>query len=907
MDLNVSPISTSPVVKPLRNRVSKACVQCRQRKIKCDGQVQCKHCKSAGKECIYPQNTIRKPKAKTAVKKVSKTQSMETLNNRIAKLEQLICNLTDKLVPGEGTADLSPLNTLEEEEESTVSSLETSPNPGSSKPSLLDPLLPSQSGFVFHETDGTAEPTPPGCSSTADVNQATLKSYSLEQYFGTHCTFHIFSDKSISWIKAKLRKKDTYAIIPLENLPIVFNICKRTYNEMFIDPPLRLPIEVEESLPTNPQLGFELLELFDALYLVSFLCDVKYVKELLQTHYANKSINRATAGRKIKYSEFLILNISLALCVASAINKRMYRWNATPSSNTSSPCFPAITSLKLEELIELQGVFFKNSIYYYHKISLLSEGIRSIQGILLLVIFLETSLVTSHVNYALSSLAVRFAQEIGLHRFESFGHLPEAERTFRRRIWWFCQYLDMELCYRNGKPPLVNDSDVSTLTDRDIDSLFKICHENSKDGGAHFNLPDEVVADIIENKHIHTYTGHQLMLLTRIRSKSYKELFSATVELASYNVISSTLKGINEEMTNLALQMDQAIRPRFYNDPLFSSSLKSIPRMINGTNIDSAYESVITIQLTYFLHLMTINRLPFQIDTLDRDENNPDSLSFRNLSLDSARTVLHICLSLDRKEIPLSFLNWIIFFTMSAFLNLLGNCVNHATSPDTMKDVSLLIDVSISFFGHFNRFIEAENPSTRIFHQRESMCDLVCRIMLRILVKIMEAQLNVDILEENEFLKNHLNAAEIDYPEIFSNQKEAILRRFGCSIEDGNIVESSLNSTTTSSGVKTPQWTYGKVGYVAINNGAQTPRANEKPPMPSAGTTPSDRRHPSLSNILHPNELLDGERNAFLNSNSTFSSDQFIKQGDQLDDDSVNNILFSQLYDLPNFFFDNGI
>lgn len=840
---------------------------------------------------------------------------MDTLNKRIAKLEQLICNLTDKLIPsGDTTPTSRTLNSPEEEEEEDQEEEEqeeeyqeeedVTSTPASSaasntlKPPSDDSSFPSQSGFTLSGGDTTEAQVTAGNGSS----QNTLKLYSLEHYFGTHCTFHIFSEKSMAWIKAKLKKKDVDAMIPLENLPIVFNICKLSYCEMFNEPPLRLAAEVENSLPSSPLICQELLEVFDSIYLVSFLCDVKYIRELLEIHYCNRNIVKTGKGRKLKYSENLIINISLALCAASAINRRIYKFNSTPSSDDSSPSFPTVSSLQSEELIQLHDVFVKNSIYYYHKLSLLSEGIRTVQAILLLIIFLETSLFTSHVNYALSSLAVRYAQEIGLHRFESFSHLPEEERTFRRRIWWFCQYLDMELCYRNGNPPLVNDSDVSTLTDRDIDSLFKECLDGKE--GPSQNLPEEIVAEIIDKKHVHTYTSHYLMELTRIRSKSYKELFSATVELADCTVIASTLKGINEEMKNLFVKMDPSIIPRFYSDPLFSSSLKKYPKLINGKNIDCAYESIITIQLTYFLHLMTINRLPFQLNTSDLVEHE-DTTMFRNLSLDSARTVLHICLSLDRKEIPLSFLNWIIFFPMAAFLNLLGNCVNYATSPDALKDVSLLIDVSISFFGLFNRYIEAETPFSRIFHQRESVCDLVCRIMLRILVKIMEAKLDINILEENEFLKNHLDAAERDYPELFSHEKEAILKRFIFAFDVGSL-DANSHSNPVPKPLKGP---YNNPGYVAVNHDMPSPNSRN-PGLSGSNSTSTDNshRHPSLSNILHPTELpAGGSTNTYLGFDSTFSNDQLFKQGDSLDEDSMNSILFSQLYDLPNFFFDNGI
>ncbi|OAQ36106.1 hypothetical protein K457DRAFT_373355 [Linnemannia elongata AG-77] len=75
---------------PKRIRISIACVSCRHKKIKCDGQVPCSHCvKSAGK-CVYPAAT-----------KPVNHQYVETLENRLKSVEM---HLKELLAKGAGEA-----------------------------------------------------------------------------------------------------------------------------------------------------------------------------------------------------------------------------------------------------------------------------------------------------------------------------------------------------------------------------------------------------------------------------------------------------------------------------------------------------------------------------------------------------------------------------------------------------------------------------------------------------------------------------------------------------------------------------------------------------------------------------------------------------------------------------------
>ena len=132
--------------------------------------------------------------------------------------------------------------------------------------------------------------------------------------------------------------------------------------------------------------------------------------------------------------ELLVMNVALLLCISREQDIRRQRHS---KSHLSRKVRPALDKLTLLDLQRMQDACWT----------------------------------TSKTNYIMISVAVRLAQEVGLHRFESFEFLSENERNQRRRLWWFCQYFDMELCYRAGRPPLVNYLDVSTFSENDYGGL----------------------------------------------------------------------------------------------------------------------------------------------------------------------------------------------------------------------------------------------------------------------------------------------------------------------------------------------------------------------------------------------------------------------------------------------------
>ena len=201
-------------------------------------------------------------------------------------------------------------------------------------------------------------------------------------------------------------------------------------------------------------------------------------------------------------------------------------------------------------LTELQEKLFDNAIYYYQRVSVVSEGIETIEALLLLIICIESNWLTSFLNSSPIAVAIRFAQDLGLHRAESYLNKPLKEQERRRRVWWFCYFFDIEFCFKSGKPPMINSSDVTTNSDEDLLQYFKLTAAEAPQSSALTSVFQSIVDDVLRSTTEQSsmslgilrqiqYGGYinnpmyfhfSVLLLSKIRSNSYHELFVASAQ-----------------------------------------------------------------------------------------------------------------------------------------------------------------------------------------------------------------------------------------------------------------------------------------------------------------------------------------------------------------------------------------
>ncbi|KAI5956547.1 hypothetical protein KGF54_001022 [Candida jiufengensis] len=858
-----------------RIRTLLACQECKKRKVKCNGTYPCDNCVRSKRPrvCLYSERPPKKKQKLDKSKKQSKkgksenNEKDEKEKESVNKEEAQTIPHVDQAAPIESETtthitpkkneDSSEINVLDkrmqklekvmEKMTKTMELLASQANPSAELNSEKSSETNSEATEDSNLTSSVSSKLRPRrqniTNNTYSMNPVELKSG--HQYTGSHSILIIFSKQSLDWMEQTLSEDGPEYIRPLRNLPIFLLSKMRHFMTKWVDPPLvdaharkRL---LESPFPRDSKLIFELVDIyFSELNTISILVDVAHIKSLFKSYY-NKPSN-LQKKKRFTLSELLIMTSVLLIGLTYKLDS-----GGTKEMKT-----------KLSKLLDS---LTNNAIYYYQRLCVVSEGIETVEAILLFIIYLEFSWITSHLNYIPISVAIRYAQELGLHRSDSFAHLNFKEQERRRRVWWFCYYFDTEICFRGGKPPTINTNDVTTNSDQDMlefclstANAFSVVPSESDNPKRKLCLSaaDEAILGdttqplryrllrnlkTMENEESLnvSYYHYFSLLLARIKSDSYHSLFEATAQAKDFEVLATTLESLNAEMLELARWSEEDERPRFYHDTNFKFACDEWSK--------GRKENVLALQLTYFSHLMIINRFPFILKTksLEIDDR---LLKFRNIALDSARTILVLIKQLNKSNTTVTFYNWLSYLPVSAFMILCGACLNHPSAPEVPSDIRLLIESSLGFFDIKGLSTEVNTIKAILGQGEEDIStQIFIKLMLRIVIKNYENSSRITDFSDDKALQDHLNSLQTKFPELFTkydNFNEGII---GASLFDDS--------------------SYKPFGYDSTSGRSSS--SNRVSPYVN-----SPRYNPSVSNIMHPDR--NGQQQYSLNTSP--SSDQ---------------------------------
>lgn len=694
-------------------RISVACDFCRNKKIKCDGGQPCFNCHQLKSEQCHYSERPRKRRRNHGPE-----GSMQSLNSRLTRLETLLGSLADRLDPL--SADTSTTQPLPQRDVSDASMSahrvlgKRPPAPKQPKPAqdsdsdssslFVDSLSPS-----FHHGDDD----PIDGAGTKGKHQLKTK---FNMYLGVHSVLSILLGASLDHLRYFLQPQDYSLLTPLRNLPTLFHLkmserLVRWYQGASPDAKLKT-----ESLRNPLPLDSEwVTQLVDAYYgqvpLAPYICDTAEVCSLLDKYYKPKS-------HRLRVLELFI--VSAAICLAITCKLSGEGPGAVPSSDSTPLAAPDLAA-EVARLESVKNDLRAKCIRYFYRLSICTEGFEAIQAFLLWLIFTELHDLTPFVKMMILSVAIRHGHEQGLHRLETMEELSPALRAKRRRVWTLCLYLDMEVCFSNGKCPISNFGDLSLATASLVED------HTAQSWSFYDTTQDRKYLMLTVPTSSSDYYLTALLAFTKIRARSYSELFASNIHFDDFGTFISQLALINDEMFALASLMGR-YGPRFY----------SSHHSNDDDDIPHCYK---VFHLNFFSHLMTINRLPFMVE--DVHSSVVDVLRFRNYTLNSARSILKMR---SQQRLPHIWLEWSLWYPLTAFLCLGRMCLNRPSSAETLKDIQLLVDSCVSMCMY-----RKEGSGAYFEHTLElnTFNALFVRLTLRVVVGSVEASTNTLVIDDS--------------------------------------------------------------------------------------------------------------------------------------------------------------
>ncbi|KAI1820985.1 hypothetical protein F4861DRAFT_27988 [Xylaria intraflava] len=400
-----------------RRRVTRACDECRRKKIKCDGKQPCTHCQVYSYECTYdkPSNRRRNPAP----------QYIEALENKLSRAEALL----RKFIPD---VDLNDPN--------------------------LDPAVQQEFRMREQARQKAAaaqkkEQTKPGTSEgqlqsmVSSVGQLDLNESGDYDFHGTS-SGSVFFKQMKKHFRALLGKDYQIPFMPRPPRPAGVSVLDSPRSAP--SPPwVTAPSQSIDNLPPKSRAMALCAESLDNATCLLRIVHKPSFYTMLDNLYEKKS--NGQLGTEDKRN--------LALAYSAMALGCMY---GVSDGTSDSPQY----KLSIDEARQ----------YYTSARCLLQDitecrDITSLQALLFMILFLQ-SISDLSICYGFVGIALRSALSMGLHRHLPHIKLDPVESETRRRVFYICRQMDTYVSALLGFPLLLNEDDIDQLLPTPVDDQF---------------------------------------------------------------------------------------------------------------------------------------------------------------------------------------------------------------------------------------------------------------------------------------------------------------------------------------------------------------------------------------------------------------------------------------------------
>ncbi|SCU86400.1 LAFA_0E00518g1_1 [Lachancea sp. 'fantastica'] len=262
------------------------------------------------------------------------------------------------------------------------------------------------------------------------------------------------------------------------------------------------------------------------------------------------------------------------------------------------------------KLRELEDIFISNALFNYHQVSILPEGIDTLQSFLALMAYADVT-GALHASYMMVTLAVRLAQHLGLHAETSYEGLPFDESNKRRKIWGVCRHFDLKVSLILGKPPVVAHYDTTAIFGSECTPVELLADASfgaaSSPPTCRSEFARNMFSFVMKEVGFDVFGGYYICRNNFIASCIYSDLYapSATMNVAKHF---RSAKALLKEMEVFRLSLPVGMRPF---DPPISQTLTELVRC---SDLPAAMTRlyIYSVQFGFFTNLIFIQRAMFK-------------------------------------------------------------------------------------------------------------------------------------------------------------------------------------------------------------------------------------------------------------------------------------------------------
>lgn len=566
-------MSTQEQLDAKRRRVSRACDTCRRKKVRCDGlQPSCTNCTTFGFQCTFNDSAKKRGPPKGYI---------EALENRLHRMENLLGGLVQT---GERTkADLDSLNDDDDAESVDANWVPHSPDTPTTHSASESPTTTSMTAHDISISD-EEDVLPFDKDARKKINELS-DSMDIMSLDDGGFVRYLGNSSGIDLIQKNQQLKNGYLMVPVKVRDHQQWLMEKENEVHLLAATMSLP-------PTD--LAEHLIDIY-----------FKFVHPHLPVLHKNSFMRQYRNPDPEKKPPLVLLNAMFAIASRFSTNPEIIGHGDDPEG------FGDEYFARAKKLVDLEYELPRQS---------------SIQALLLMVTYRFTSAKSGGRVWVMLGMAIRMAQDLGMHRNSARWHLPPLETEVRKRLWWTLYVMDRWVSASMGRPLEIDDNDC----DVDFPALIE---QDWKDSDEFSTSRETQEQTKMENIFAMKFFIESIKL-SQIMGKILKRIYSANTRNHGPAQVSTKVAELDTLLTKWHLGLPSDLK---YDHQAVSAGRVKMNRWVAG------------LHMSYYSALILLHR-PYMIPTSLTKSKLSESLPSLNICVSAANSITHLSEKLDETE-----------------------------------------------------------------------------------------------------------------------------------------------------------------------------------------------------------------------------------------------------------------